>query len=216
MSILIRSPKERGSWYWDLEDFGAPGLESALSLAARMTDVLARHELLSPVRLEYLWTVMDVGTTGITTTLDITKSPLGDPSLPERVRGSRPVAHPTAEIADFDVLGTGTWLDKEGQPRTEYRLVDLSLSTAPTGLSAELSVHHDIWGSYDFTGRPHPEVFQHNAPRLTASLKDLSGLLGMPPEPGDPTYFGTATADGVADPDADENGWGPDLTDWIR
>lgn len=216
MSILMRSPKERGSWYWDLDDFDTPGLESALSLAARMTEVLTRHELLTPIRLEYVWSVMGVGTTGITTALDLAKQPLGDLGLPERVRGSRPAAHPASHISYFDVLGTGTWIDEGGQPRSEYRLVDLSLSTAPTGLSAELSVHHDIWGWYDFAGRPHPEIYQNNAPRLTAALKDLTALLGMAPEPGEPTYFGTATVDGLAEPDADENGLGPDLTDWLR
>lgn len=216
MSTLKRAPRERGSWFWDLGDFDAPGLESALSLAARMAEVLAHHELLAPARLEYVWNVMGVGTTGIKTTLDLARSPLEDAGLPERVRGSRPAAHPAAHISDFDVLGTGTWFDESGRPRTEHRLVDLSLSTAPTGLSADLSVHHDIWGRYDFAGRPHPEIHQNNSPRLTAALRDLSTLLGMPPALGEPTYFGAATVDGLADPDADENGLGPDLTAWLR
>ncbi|WP_177235168.1 hypothetical protein [Streptomyces sp. MUSC 14] len=212
MSTLLRSPKERGSWYWDLDDFAAPGLESSLSIAARMCDVLARHELLTPVELEYRWFVLGSGPTGIKTTLELAKSPLGDASLPERVRGSRPAAHPSADIARVKVLGAGKWIDRGGQPKTEYRLVDLSLSTAPVGLSAELSVHHDIWGLYDFAGQPHPEICQNNAPRLTAALRDLTTLLGMPPEPGERTYFGASIVDGVANPDPDENGLGPDLT----
>lgn len=212
MSTLLRSPKERGSWYWDLDDFAAPGLESSLSIAARMCNVLTRHELLTPVELEYKWFVLGSGTTGIKTTLELAKSPLGDANLPERVRGSRPAAHPAADIARVKVFGAGTWIDDGGQPKTEYRLVDLSLSTAPVGLSAELSVHHDIWGLYDFAGHPHPKICQNNAPRLTAALRDLTTLLGMPPEPGERTYFGASTVDGVANPDPDENGLGPDLT----
>ncbi|MEU9763712.1 hypothetical protein ACFYYY_17495 [Streptomyces sp. NPDC001834] len=211
MTTLMRAPRECGSWYWDLDEFAAPGLESALSVAARMCDVLARLELLTPVELKYSWYVLDVGTTGITSTLELTK-PLGDPSLPERVRGSRPSSHPAAAIASIGVIGTGTWIDAEGQPRTEPELVDLSLSTAPTGLSAELSVHHDIWCWYDFAGRPHPEVYRNNAPRLAAALEEIGALLGMPPEPGEPTYFGTATPEGLATPDAYEDGLGPDLT----
>jgi hypothetical protein len=212
----MRAPRERGSWFWDLYDFDAPGLKPALSLAARMSDVLTRYQLLTPVRLEYVWSVMGAGTTGVTTTLELTKPLLTDPDLADRVRGSRPAAHPAADISDFNVLGAGTWMDEEGQPRTEYRLVDLSISTAPTGLWADLSVHHDIWGRYDFAGRPHPEIYRNNAPRLTAALKDLTALLGTAPEPGEPTYFGTATVDGLAEPDADDNGLGPDLTDWLR
>ncbi|MFI2431346.1 hypothetical protein [Streptomyces sp. NPDC018693] len=211
MSTLMRAPRERGSWYWDLYDFAGPGLEPALSVAARMCDVLARFELLAPSELKYSWYVLDAGPTGITSILDLVK-PLGDPSLPERVRGSRPAGYPTADIADICVLGSGKWIDVSGQPRTEPGLVDLSLSTAPTGLSAELSVHHDVWGLYDFAGRPHPEIFRNNAPRLAAALRDLTALLGMPPEPGEPTYFGAATVDGLAEPDADDQGMGPDLT----
>ncbi|NKQ28325.1 hypothetical protein [Streptomyces galbus] len=215
MPTLPRAPRERAAWFWDLYDFHAPGLEPALSLAARLSEVLDRHALLAPVRLEYLWTVSGVGSTGIRTTLDLAGTPLGDPALPDRVRGSRPVAHPTAHVTNVSVLGTGTRIDAEGHSRGEYRLVDLTVSAAPTGLSAELSVHHDIWGRYDFWGRPHPEVQQRNAPRLTAALRDLTALLGAPPEPGEPTYFGMATVDGVAEPEADENGWGPDVSGWL-
>ncbi|MEU1518553.1 hypothetical protein ABZ490_41510 [Streptomyces sp. NPDC005811] len=212
MSTLLRAPRERASWFWDLYEFGAPGLESALALAARTSEVLALHALLVPVRLEYVWNVAGAGTTGITTTLELAAWPLGDPGLPEQVRGSRPAAHPTADIADFSVLGTGTWIDGEDRPRNEYRLVELSFSTAPTGLSVELAVHHDIWGRYEFSGRPHPEIHRRNAPRLAVALRDLTALFGMPPEPGERTYFGMATVEGLAEPEADANGRGPDLT----
>ncbi|MEU5179999.1 hypothetical protein AB0G49_08090 [Streptomyces longwoodensis] len=215
MSTLPRAPRERASWFWDLYDFDAPGLEPALSLAARLSEVLARHALLTPVRLEYLWTVTGVGSTGVRTTLDLAGTPLGDPALADRVRGSRPVARPTAHVTNLTVFGSGTWTDAEDRSHREYRLVDVSVSAAPTGLSAELSVHHDIWGRYDFWGRPHREIQRRNAPRLTAALRDLTALLGTPPEPGEPTYFGTATRYGVAEPEADENGWGPDLSGWL-
>ncbi|MFJ6529678.1 hypothetical protein ACIQMZ_30965 [Streptomyces longwoodensis] len=215
MSTLLRAPRERASWFWDLYNFDAPGLESSLSLAARLSEVLSHHELLVPVRLEYVWIVEGIGSTGITTTLDLGRGSLADPTLPDRVRGSRPAGHSTAEITDFNILGAGIWIDAEGRSRKEYRLVDVSVSNAPIGLSAELSVHHDIWGHYDFSGRPHPEIQQRNAPRLTAALKDLSALLGGPPEPGERTYFGMATTEGVAEPEPDDNGMGPDLTSWL-
>ncbi|MFE7704445.1 hypothetical protein ACFU6I_01270 [Streptomyces sp. NPDC057486] len=211
MSTLMRAPRECGSWFWDLYEVAPPGLESALSTAAQMSEVLVRHELLTPTELKYGWSVPGVGTTGITSSLELAK-PLGDPSLPDRVRGSRPVTFPTAGISRISVIGSGTWIDAAGQPRKEPQLVNLSLSTAPTGLSAELSVHHDIWGWYDFAGHPHPEVCRNNAPRLAAALKELGALLGMSPEPGEPTYFGTATSEGLATPDAYEDGLGPDLT----
>lgn len=211
MSKLMRAPRECGSWSWDLYEVAAPGLESALTTAARMTEVLVRLDLLNPVKLEYRWHVLGAGTTGITSSLDVTGS-LADPALPERLLGSRPTAFPSAEIGDINVIGTGKWLDAKGQPQEEVGLIDLSVSPAPIGLSAELSVHHDIWGWYDFSGHPHPDVYRYNSPRLAAALKELSSVLGVALEPGEPTYFGAATPEGLAMPDAYDDGLGPDLT----
>ncbi|MFC8534469.1 hypothetical protein ACFUJY_11020 [Streptomyces sp. NPDC057249] len=212
MTRLLRAPRECGSWYWDLYDFAEPGLRSALAVAARMCDVLAGLELLTPTALRYRWYVLDVGATGVTTTLGLTGE-LSDPSVPERVVGSRPTAQPAADIADIDVLGAGKWIDADGRSWTEFELVNLSLSTAPTGLSAEIRVHHDVWGWHDFAGRPQPAVYEKNAPRLTAALTELTSLLGMAPEPGEPTYFGASTREGIATREVQEDGMGPDVTD---
>ncbi|WP_406450181.1 hypothetical protein OG782_12190 [Streptomyces sp. NBC_00876] len=214
MSKLIRAPRECGSWFWDLYDIAPAGLESALSTAAQMTEVLDRLDLLTPVKLEYRWHVLGIGTTGITTSLEVTE-PLSSPSLPGRVLGSRPTAFPASEIGHIHIRGTGTWIDAAGKSQEEMNLINLTVSPAPVGLSAELSVHHDIWGKYDFSGHPHPALHQYNAPRLTAALQGLSSLFDMAPELGEPTYFGTATLDGLATPDAYDDGLGPDLTSWL-
>ncbi|MFD5131559.1 hypothetical protein [Streptomyces olindensis] len=211
MSRLMRAPRECGSWFWDLDEIAEPGLESALAIAARMSDVLIRLELLKPAKLEYGWYVLDSGTTGISCSLELSV-PLGDPSLPDRLLGSRPAAFPTAQIDDVHIIGPGAWIDATGKAHLEPRLIDLSVSPAPTGPAAELSVHHDIWGWYDFSGRPHPEVCRNNAPRLATALQELASAFGVAPEPGEPTYFGTATADGIATPEAYDDGMGPDLT----
>ncbi|WP_434591778.1 hypothetical protein [Streptomyces sp. A5-4] len=108
-----------------------------------MNEVLVRLGLLVPAKLEYRWHVLGVGTSGITSSLELTK-PLGDPSIPERLLGMRPIGFPTAEIGDIHVIGAGTWLDATGKPQKEMQLLNLSVSPAPVGLSAELSVHHDI------------------------------------------------------------------------
>ncbi|MFG3096418.1 hypothetical protein [Streptomyces sp. NPDC048202] len=55
MSALSRAPRARGSWFWDL-DKDAPGPESALSLAGRVSEVVTRHGLLVPVALGGDWT----------------------------------------------------------------------------------------------------------------------------------------------------------------
>ncbi|MEU5048291.1 hypothetical protein [Streptomyces sp. NPDC021096] len=212
MSTLMRAPRECGSWFWDLEEVAEPGLESALATAARMTDVLARHGLLTPHRLEYDWYVLDHGGIDIRTNIALTV-PLGDPRLPERVLASRPAGFPNAEVYDVNIVGTGTWVDATGKSRREPRLVDLSLSPVPVGLSAELSVHHDIWGELDFAGKPHPDVHRQNAPRLTAALQELNSMLGVTAQPGEATYFGFATQLGIGTPETLDDGTGPDVTD---
>ncbi|MGW8327937.1 hypothetical protein ACWGLE_08570 [Streptomyces sp. NPDC055897] len=212
MSTLMRAPRECGSWFWDLDEAAAPGLESALATAAQMAEILSKHGLLTPHKLTYDWYVLDVGSIGITTTLALTNS-MTDPSLSERIRQSRPQGFAAAEVDDIHIVGSGTWIDAHGDRHTEPRLVDLSVSPAPIGLSAELSVFHDIWGRYDFAGRPHPEVREQNAPRLAAALTDLNSMLGVNAEPGEATYFGAAGSLGIETPDALEDGSGPNVTD---
>ncbi|MCA6095305.1 hypothetical protein LE181_24460 [Streptomyces sp. SCA3-4] len=212
MSTLMRAPRECGSWFWDLDEVAEPGLESALAVAARMAAVLNRHGLLTPHRLEYDWYVLDVGGVGIRSNIALTV-PLDDPSLPDRVLKSRPSGFPEADVDDIHILGAGTWIDAEGNAHREPGLVDLSVSPAPIGLSAELAVHHDVWAWFDFSGTPHPDVYGRNAPRLTAALQEISSMLGVTPEPGEATYFGYASGLGIGTPEANPDGSGPDVTD---
>ncbi|MFF3919495.1 hypothetical protein ACFYZB_39935 [Streptomyces sp. NPDC001852] len=213
MSTLMRAPRPCGSWFWDLSDVHEPGLPSALSIAARMADVLKKFDLLTPVRLEYGWYVLDAGSTGVTSSLIIATTPLNDPKLPERVMGSRPFAFPDAEVDDLKVVGSGSWITAEGAARTEPRLIELAVSPDPLGPTAEVAVHHDVWSWFDFSGRPHPEIYNRNAPRLADALRELTAVLGVGPEAGDATYFGHAVEYGISTPDAYDDGLGPNLTD---
>ncbi|MEU0087688.1 hypothetical protein [Streptomyces sp. NPDC006274] len=139
--------------------------------------------------------------------------PLDYPVLPSKINGSRPVDFPDAEMMNIEIVGGGVWLDGSGRRRSEPQLVDLSMALDPYGPTGTLSVHHDIWGPFDFSGQHHPDVQSRNAPRLSNALSDPTSVLGMPPEPGEPTYFGVATESGIAAPEVDEQGFGPDLTD---
>ncbi|MFI1649624.1 hypothetical protein ACH4XT_22145 [Streptomyces avidinii] len=53
--MLMRAPKESGSWTWDLDDLAEPGLESILVIAGRMSAVLEAYDLLAPASLEWDW-----------------------------------------------------------------------------------------------------------------------------------------------------------------
>ncbi|MFC7843739.1 hypothetical protein [Streptomyces sp. NPDC057382] len=211
MSMLMRAPRECASWFWDLEEYAPPGLQSALVTAAKMAAVLRQHELLEPHQLEWPWFIPETGGAPAVTRLSLT-GPIDDELVFQRVQAMRPVGFPDAIEGDLLVAGTGTWFDEHGTPRREYRLVELTVSPEHLGLSAEISVFHDVWGPFDFRGEPHPGVHQRNAPRLAAALRDLEVLLGVPPEPGEATNFGKAVGYGVDEPVV-MDGRGPDLTD---
>ncbi|MFD3550495.1 hypothetical protein ACFWWA_00095 [Streptomyces goshikiensis] len=212
MSLLMRAPKESGSWFWDLDDVTEPGLEPALATAARMSAVLSAHGLLDPQALEWSWFEVGQGGLGIDSGLSLLSRSLGDEKLADEIRGCRPVGHPGAEMTGFVVVGSGTWFDAEGTARREGRLVELLVSPDSIGPSAELSVHHDVWATCDFRGNPHPAVYARNAPRLAAALRELDAMLGVEAEPGEPTYFGMSKAYGLEDVEL-LAGRGPDLTD---
>ncbi|MFD0376231.1 hypothetical protein [Streptomyces sp. NPDC127112] len=212
MSLLMRAPKESGSWFWDLDDVSEPGLEPALATAARMSAVLSAHGLLDPLALEWSWFEVGKGGLGIDSGLSLVSRSLADEKLADEIRGCRPVGHPGAEMTGFVVVGSGVWFDAEGAARREERLVELRVSPDSIGPSAEVSVHHDVWATCDFRGNPHPAVHGRNAPRLAAALRELDELLGVAAEPGEPTYFGMAKAYGLEDAEL-VDGRGPDLTD---
>lgn len=205
MSSLLRAPERVGAWRWDLEDRAEPGLVSALRTAARMSDVLRKHGLMHAAeRLRWGWFAEGVGGLGITTELSLFNSSLDDEDLPRRVLGCRPEAFPTAEILGIFVLGRGSYLDAAGRERSEDGLVELIVHPVDDGLSATLGVYHDIWDDYDFSGRPHPEVHERNAPRFAAALRDIDELLGVPADAEDSTYFGMAEGRGLERTDPDD------------
>ncbi|MCC3653171.1 MULTISPECIES: hypothetical protein [Streptomyces] len=176
-----------------------------------MTKALNDLGLLSPIMLEYGWFVRGCGSVGVINRL-ILGSPIDDPSVPGRVLGSRPSAFPDAQLNHFDVIGSGTWFDATGKSRRD-QLVELTVWIYKAGMSARISVHHDIWKWFDFTGRPHPEVYNRNAPRLAEALRKLNAVLGVELETGETTYYGTPMESGIVTPDPDENGMGLDVTD---
>jgi hypothetical protein len=207
----MRAPEECASWEWELNDFAQPGLDSALMVAARMSEVLREHGLLEPSRITWDWTVFGRGSTGVGSSVTLWGAVDGS-ELAQKVRAVQPLGLPEAEPGVLVVTGAGTWLDAEGEARSEPGLVELTVYPDERNLAAEVAVFHDVWGYCDFTGVPHPEVHDRNAPRLAAALRELSALLGVPAQPGDPTYFGHAEGYGMVAPDLID-GRGPDLTD---
>ncbi|MFI7358098.1 hypothetical protein ACIBTP_29780 [Streptomyces avidinii] len=205
--MLMRAPRESGSWTWILDDMPGPVLEFALTTAARMSAVLAKHELLELHSLEWAWSHADRGGLGGDSRLSVSASSLAGPAFPDRLRA----CHPQAQIGSITLLGTGSWFDAGGERHKEYRLMEVLLVPDETEIWVELSVHHDVWGQCDFRGRPQPLIHAHNAPRLAAALREIDQVLGVAAEPGEVTFYGRAEGYGLAAPDIID-GLGPDLT----
>ncbi|WP_432587657.1 hypothetical protein ABVG11_20175 [Streptomyces sp. HD1123-B1] len=97
---------------------------------------------------------------------------------------------------DARVNSPGVVLTGEADPREE-RVCRLGVSAFLDYLTVDLVTSSDAWMPYDLKGRPQPAVYAANAPRLSATLRDLSEALDMETDPDDPTYFGKPTEFGV-------------------
>ncbi|MBT1183456.1 hypothetical protein HET69_05405 [Streptomyces sp. CJ_13] len=64
-------------------------------------------------------------------------------------------------------------------------------------VAVDLVTFSDAWMRHDLRGNAQPAVYEANAPRLAAGLRDLAEVLGSETEPEDATYFGRPTETGV-------------------
>jgi hypothetical protein len=216
MSQLLRAPRPVGSWFWDDEDLERPAdLTQTLETAQQMADILREFGLLRTSGLEYRWDVYGTGPIGITTRLTLNQKRLNDAAVPDLILGSRPVSHPKAWPFHLYVTGRGTWIDAMGEEHEEFGLVDLSVPAEPDGQFAQLDVHHDIWSLYSFDGKPHPEIYRRNAPRLAAALKKLNDSLGLPATEDIGTTFGEAEGFGIRLENPGPDGLAADVTRWL-
>jgi hypothetical protein len=178
---MTRPPRRpSGVWHWQLDDPDC-SLPHALDVAARMTAVLERHDLLRPTTIGWMWYPEGAhspthSTRPVTGAADVTDLMLlaSDPATLARV-------HSGAPPVSVSVDGPGSWFAADGTAVSD-RLVELTLYTA-VSMASGLAVYHDMWMPADFAGRPHPQVHARNAPRLTAALRELNQLLKVDAEP---------------------------------
>lgn len=100
------------------------------------------------------------------------------------------------EIAGVWVVAPGAW-SADGRECGGRRIFRILVSMTPEDGGVTLSTYCDAWMAYDLRGRPQPDVFALNAPRLAAVLAEVSQVLGDEVGPDDPTDFGKPTETGV-------------------
>ncbi|WP_150241607.1 hypothetical protein [Nocardiopsis quinghaiensis] len=199
MSTLLRAPSEVGSWLWYVEAFKKPNIV----VVARVASVLEKHELLKLHAIEICWNEYGKGKIGIWTKV-APGIPFTDPLYAKFVHQSRPSGFPNAHVAHIDTVSTGIWIDASGRRRQEHQLVNLTVSPDPDEIQVQISVHHDIWSWYDFSGHSHPEVYGQNAPRLAAALEEVEKELQAETENGESTYFGVSEGFWIKRPDPED------------
>ncbi|MEV7995093.1 hypothetical protein AB0O67_25260 [Streptomyces sp. NPDC086077] len=73
----------------------------------------------------------------------------------------------------------------------------LGASSFADFVTVDLVTGSDVWLPFDLKGRSQPEVYEANAPRLAALLRDLSKVLESETDADDPTYFAKPTETGA-------------------
>ncbi|MEU0105735.1 hypothetical protein ABZ313_10235 [Streptomyces sp. NPDC006251] len=115
-------------------------------------------------------------------------------SMAEEVEAGRRPGEIGSVYADADGLGE---VVIRGGGREKADLLRLGASTLLDHISVELVTHTDHWLPYDLRGRPQPEVYAANGPRLAAALRDIAEVFGTETDPDDPTYFARPSETGA-------------------
>jgi hypothetical protein len=213
MTLLLSSPEPSASWSWEVETEGEDNLEHCTRAAISVAKVLKKHELLNLSQIKVSWHRWGYGPTEFDSLIGIYEGPSVSPEfLGKKITASQPIGQPDTNAGQVELIGNGVWINAHGEKKREHRLVGSDIFVHDFGFAVTLWVMHDIWSWYDFSGRPHPEVYHNNAPRLTAALKEIEAALGVETEEGEETYFAVPEKYGIATPTTEAEGAGFDAT----
>lgn len=209
MTLLPSAHSVVASWEWTQETPGGRDLLLGASIASKAAQVLSARKLLSVKRVEISWNHKGKGHIGIGSIISISPSGKIDAdALLARIADSQPKSYPNSRAYRIYMKGPGSWINAQGEEKTEPRLVDFAVDVHAFGVSGVLSVIHDIWSWYDFSGNPHPLVYQNNAPRLTAAIREIEDSIGVITEPGEATFYAEPEQYGIKYYPPDEEGKG--------
>ncbi|WP_147453939.1 hypothetical protein [Nocardiopsis sp. Huas11] len=199
------------SWEWLQETPNGRDLLLGASVAAKASQILGDHNLLNVKRVEVSWDHQGKGPIGVGSIIYMPPDKkLAADDLMAQIAACQPKAYPDSRAFRLYMTGPGAWIDVQGKEKWEPRLVEFMVDVQIFGVSGVLSVIHDMWSWYDFSRDPHPSVYENNAPRLAAAIREMEESLGVESEPGEATFYAEPERYGTKYYPPDEEGKGFD------
>jgi hypothetical protein len=191
-----------GDWTWEVPlsgDLPVSGL--AMETSASVWDVLEKYELASSAGRA------EVSAASTTTPRDVWFHKYFTVTNSETLRSGSPIFDlPSRVNSEVDYILTtqiqcpGIWLESGRRNRAE-KLFTIQVDIWKSALLVmTLQTYSDAWLTFDTRDRAQSDVFRDNAPRLAATLAEISERFKTPVSPGDPNHFATPTANGFEDP----------------
>ena len=155
MTQLLSAPSDIASWDWYVDVESGEVLNSATSLALSISRVLDRQSLMELSEIRVSWHRYGQGPIGFRSLVSLRGiQGLNAEVMTERIMSSQPAGYPDTHAGQIELLGSGYWINANGERKREEQLVDVSLLVTPDYISVALGVRHDIWLWFDFSGRP--------------------------------------------------------------
>ncbi|MDE3721855.1 MULTISPECIES: hypothetical protein [Nocardiopsis] len=197
--MLPKTLDHIASWSWEVNsDDDDLTLADACDRLATAAHVLTDEGLCVPRTMKVSWLRAGEGYSGFASLMDIDPAAaLTAPDMARDVPIGRPAGLPDAEPQSITLSGPGAWIDAQGREEREHDLVDATVYLAPWFLDITVGVRHSIWRRTDFSGRPHPQVYRRNAPRLARALEGIEKALDLETAPGEPTSYGVPDKYGI-------------------
>ncbi|WP_037840647.1 hypothetical protein [Streptomyces sp. NRRL F-6676] len=192
--MIATTPVAR--WAWGRDDDTADDLTRCLRDALAALAVLARHRF-APTVVGLRVSVKEAGASNsylFRGEIPVETEGAGAGETVARVADQVRAVMSAGEIGAVDASVTcgGSVVTGHAEELSE-RLFLLGASAFAGFVTVDLVTFADVWLPYDLKGRPQPEVYAANGPRLAAVLGELAEVLDSETDPDDPTYFAKPT-----------------------
>jgi hypothetical protein len=203
--IVNRRAGAVGSWWFEdrsrsVRPHTLTELQELLRMCRIAAQILDRHGLLQPTTIELVgWTRFEpaTGTLSRADRPDLVLSVprgIGAGGIVEVVETALEQLQPFLYPVDIEVKGTGVVLDAAARSHVLPDITWLAAKTLDAHVM-EVGTQSDAWLPYTLSGVPQRQVWQHNAPRLEAALREIQAALGVAPVA--PSHTTHAVIDGL-------------------